>query len=145
MLSRNNGKYVEESVRSVFNQTYKKWVLMFVDDSETKDDTICKIMTLREEGVLRTETGKTIDCINIAQSVHQRGDINIINSVLHNVHGRWIAFLNVGDVWASDKLEKQIGFMEEHGYAFSYTQYRLMDSKSQDRGFLIGGKEHVSK
>ena len=145
MLSRNNGKYVEESVRSVISQTYKNWELMFVDDSSPKDDTISKMMYLKEEGKLRLEDGKVFDRIKVALSVYQRGDINIINSTLKEARGRWIAFLNVGDVWAPNKLEKQITFMEEHGYAFSYTQYRLMDSKSQDRGFLIGGKKQVSR
>ena len=144
MLSRNQGRYVEESVRSVISQTYKNWELLFVDDSSQKDDTISKMMSLREEGKLRLEDGKVSDRIKVALSVYQRGDINIINSTLKEARGRWIAFLNVGDVWHPTKLEKQITFMEEHGYAFSYTQYRLMDSKSQDRGFLISGKEHVS-
>ena len=31
--------------------------------------------------------------------------------------------------------------MEEHGYAFSYTQYGIIDKDSQDRGYVIGGKD----
>ena len=34
--------------------------------------------------------------------------------------------------------------MEEHGYAFSYTKYGLMDEASNDRGVTIGGKEHIT-
>ena len=49
----------------------------------------------------------------------------------------------ISDVWAPDKLERQIRFMEEHGYAFSYTKYGLMNLQSQDRGVVIGGKAHV--
>ena len=34
--------------------------------------------------------------------------------------------------------------MEKNGYAFSYTEYGLMNSESQNRGVVIGGKEHVT-
>ena len=35
--------------------------------------------------------------------------------------------------------------MEEHGYAFSYTQYGIIDKDSRDRGFVIGGKDEVDE
>lgn len=41
MLSHNNGKNVEESVKSILAQTYENWELLFVDDA-SKDDTIDK-------------------------------------------------------------------------------------------------------
>lgn len=66
------------------------------------------------------------------------------NSALANAQGRWIAFLDAGDIWEPTKLEKQIGFMEEHGYTFSYTQYGIIDKDSHDRGFVIGGKDRVT-
>ena len=33
--------------------------------------------------------------------------------------------------------------MEENDYAFSYTEYGLMNNQSQNRGVVIGGLEHV--
>ena len=41
-------------------------------------------------------------------------------------------------------MEKQIAFMEEHGYAFSYTGYGLMDMESRNRGVVVSGKAHVT-
>ena len=143
MLSRNQGRYVEDTVRSVLAQTYKNWELLFIDDNST-DDTIHHVMGLRPEGRWRQNDGATVDRIKVSKTVFGRGDIKNCNSALKEVRGRWIAFLNVGDVWAPDKLERQIAFMEEHGYAFSYHQYRLMDAASKDRGVLISGKEHVT-
>lgn len=66
------------------------------------------------------------------------------NKSLREARGRWITFLDIGDVWKPDKLEKQIRFMEENGYAFSYHKYGLMNNKSQNRGVVIGGKECVT-
>lgn len=143
MLSYNNAKYVEESVRSVINQTYHNWELIFVDDN-SKDDSLNKILELRKDAIIKRANGAYTNRISVSQTVTERGDVINSNSALKAAKGRWIAFLNVGDVWAPNKLERQIEFMKEHGYGFSYHQYRLIDDSSEDRGFLISGKKHVA-
>lgn len=138
MLSHNKAQYVEESVRSVMAQSYTNWELLFLDDN-SKDNTITKMMELKDE-LGRDGEQK----IRISQTVSDRGESVNRNSSIREALGRWVAFLNVGDVWAPDKLEKQISFMEENGYAFSYHRYGLMNNKSQNRGVVIGGKEHLT-
>ena len=143
MLSHNKAQYVEESVRSVMAQTYQNWELLFVDDN-SKDKTITMMMDLKDEAKIRKEDYTVIDRIKFSQTVTERGVSVNRNGALKEARGRWIAFLDVGDVWSPDKLEKQVRFMEENGYTFSYTQYGLMNNKSQDRGVLISGKELVT-
>lgn len=144
MLSHNKIQYVEESVRSVLAQTYTNWELFFVDDSPRNDDIIHLMMKLKKGGMCKKAGGAIVDRINVLQTVYKQGDTNIINSTLKNINSDWVAFLNAGDIWAPEKLERQMSFMEEHGYSFSYTLYRLMDAESKDRGFVIGGKDHVN-
>ena len=143
MLSHNKAQYVEESVRSVMVQTYQNWELLFVDDN-SKDDAITLMMDLKEEAKIRREDYTYIDRIKVSQTVFDRGESVNRNKALKEARGRWIAFLDVGDIWAPDKLAKQVRFMEENGYTFTYTQYGLMDNMSQDRGVLISGKDHVT-
>lgn len=143
MLSHNQAEFVEESVRSLMAQTYQNWELLFVDDN-SKDDTITKMMSLKDEARIRKEDYTVIDRINVFQTVSDRGESINRNKALREARGKWIAFLNVGDVWASDKLEKQVKYMEENGYTFSYHKYGLMNNKSQNRGVVIGGMEHVN-
>lgn len=95
MLSKDNGKYVAESVRSVLAQTYQNWELIFMDDS-SKDDTIRQMMELK---------GKDRR-FKVSKSVESRGSAISMNSALRDATGRWIAFLNVGDLWEPTKLEK---------------------------------------
>ena len=133
MLSQNRARFVEESVRSVLAQTYTNWELLFVDDN-SKDDTIEKMMELKD----RDRRFK------ISQTVTERGRTRTRNGALKEACGRWIAFLDVGDVWAPDKLERQIAFMEENGYACSYTSYGVMDAASNDRGVVVSGKARVN-
>lgn len=143
MLSKDNGKYVQETVRSVMNQTYQNWEIVFMDDS-SKDNTISQMMDLMNEARFKKENGSFKSKIKVSQNVLSRGRSASTNSALRDARGRWIAFLNIGDAWNPEKLERQIAFMEENGYAFSYTKFALMNDKSQDRGIVIGGKEHVT-
>lgn len=143
MLSKNNGRHVEETVRSVMNQTYQNWEIVFMDDSST-DDTISQMMGLMNESSYRNDDGTRVNKIRVYKSVQTRGDAISLNSALQDARGRWIAFLNVGDVWEPTKLEQQIDFMEDNDYTFSYTKFALIDEKSKERNVVIGGKEHIN-
>ena len=70
MLSCNKAPYVEESVRSVIAQTYTNWELLFVDDN-SGDDTINRMMTLKEEGRLQLPDGRRIPLARGASGMHQ--------------------------------------------------------------------------
>ena len=152
MLSRNKGRYVAESVRSVIAQTYQNWELIFMDDS-SKDDTISQMMELMDEAKVKapltTSTGSAVGTgsmsrIKVSQNVGAKGSALAMNSALRDAKGRWIAFLNVGDLWEPTKLERQVAFMEENGYAFTYTKYKYIDRNSKDRGDMMGGLKVVN-
>lgn len=68
MLSKDNGRYVEETVRSVFAQTYQNWEIIFMDDS-SKDDTVSQMMDLMTESKVRREDGTYDTRIKVSQSV----------------------------------------------------------------------------
>ena len=151
MLSQNDGRYVEETVRSILAQTYQNWELLFVAERH-KDEALEKMLNLRKEESARlrkdgrewSEYSSVNDKIKVSYIVGESDEAPRRNTALKDARGRWIAFLDAGDVWEPTKLERQIAFMEEHGYAFSYTKYGLIDGKSNDRGVEIGGKEHVT-
>ena len=143
MLSKDNGRYVEETVRSVLAQTYQNWEIIFMDDS-SKDDTVSQMMDLMNEARIRKDSGSFESKIKVSQNVTPKGFGVSVNSALRDARGRWIAFLNVGDIWEPNKLERQIAFMEENGYSFSYTKFGIINERSEDRGVEIGGKEHIN-
>lgn len=143
MLSKDNGRYVQESVRSVIAQTYQNWELIFMDDS-SKDDTISQMMSLMEEGRWKREDGTVVNRVKVSQNVESKGSAVSMNSALRDARGRWIAFLNVGDLWEPTKLEKQVAFMEQNGYAFTYTKYKYINKDSKVRGDMMGGLKMVT-
>lgn len=134
MPSYNCGKYVEQTIRSVKAQTYQDWEIIFVDDC-SKDDTIKRIVGLREQD----------SRIKLIENPVNSGVAVSRNTALREAKGRWIAFLDSDDLWEPTKLEKQIKFMEENGYAFSYTEYQEMDADGNLTNVTISGPKHVTK
>ena len=120
--------------------------------AKTNDESLDAFSELREEDVKRQiEAGKEWPSgkygrsrIRTSYISDQEAITPRRNSALNDAKGRWIAFLDAGDIWEPTKLERQIGFMEAHGYAFSYTQYGIIDKASRDRGFVVGGKDRVT-
>ena len=47
---------------------------------------------------------------------------------MREAKGKWIAFLDSDDLWLPEKLEKQILFMIENNYHFTYTYYRVCNN-----------------
>lgn len=134
MPSYNCGEYVEETIRSVQAQTYKNWEIVFVDDCST-DETVHKVSVMREMDPR----------IRLYQNKGNLGAALSRNHALKEANGRWIAFLDSDDLWEPTKLEKQVKFMEENGYKFSYTCYQEMDAEGRDTGVFVSGPGIVTK
>jgi len=134
MPSFNCGQFVKETIQSVQAQTYQNWEIIFMDDC-SKDDTIRIVTDLREKD----------ERIKLFQNQSNSGAAVSRNNALREAKGRWIAFLDSDDLWEPTKLEKQIKFMEENGYAFSYTEYQEMDAYGNLTGGTISGPKHVTK
>ena len=134
MPSYNCGKYVEDTIRSVQAQTYSNWEIVFMDDC-SRDDTIRRVSAMRDKDPR----------IHLFQNISNLGAAVSRNNALREAKGRWIAFLDSDDLWESEKLEKQVKFMEENGYAFSYTRYQEIDSEGKMTGVEISGPAKVTK
>lgn len=115
MPSYNTASYIAESIRSVINQTYKYWELIIVDDCST-DDTDEVVTSFHDERIRYLKNEK-----NSGAAVSR-------NKALREAKGKWIAFLDSDDTWHSQKLEKQLEFMEEKGYSFTFTDYRICEN-----------------
>ena len=134
MPSYNCGEYVEETIRSVQAQTCQDWEIIFVDDCSS-DDTMKRVSSMLAED----------DRIRVFQNSENSGAAVSRNKALREAKGRWIAFLDSDDIWEPTKLEKQIKFMEENDYAFSYTGYQEIDEHSQLTGVKVSGPKHVTR
>lgn len=124
--------YIRDSITSVLNQTYPHWELLIVDDA-SKDNTLAVVEAFDDER------------IHFYRNEFNQGAAISRNKALALARGEWIAFLDSDDLWSPSKLEKQIHFMKENGYDFSYTYYEEMDELGNRTGRIIGGPSKVTR
>lgn len=133
MPSYNTAKYIAETVQSVLAQTYQNWELIIVDDCSTDDTNEVVKPFLRDSRIRYLKNEK-----NSGAAVSR-------NRALREAKGKWIAFLDSDDLWMPEKLEKQIAFMKENGYHFSYTDYMEIDEASRPNGKTVTGPKKITK
>ena len=132
MPSYNTGNYIGESIAAVLEQSYTDWELIIVDDCST-DNTEQIVESFRDERIRYLKNEK-----NSGAAVSR-------NKALLEAKGKWIAFLDSDDLWSEDKLEKQIRFMQENEYYFSYTKYSEIDEESKSLNVMVSGPKVITK
>lgn len=113
MPSYNTEAYIKKAIESVLSQTYPYWELIIVDDGST-DDTDAIVNSFLKDSRIKYLKNETNNGAAVSR-----------NRALREAKGKWIAFLDSDDIWHPEKLEKQIAFMVDNGYAFTYTDYRI--------------------
>ena len=132
MPSYNTGKYIAKSIKSVLVQTYKNWELIIVDDCSTDntDEVVADFLTDKRIRYIKNEK-------NSGAAISR-------NRALREAKGRWIAFLDSDDLWMPQKLEKQIQFMQEKQYSFTYTDY-MIQLNGEWLPYIYTGPDIVNK
>lgn len=133
MPSYNTAEYIAESIQSVLSQSYIDWELIVVDDCSTDNTDEVVKPYLSDERIIYLKNE-----MNSGAAVSR-------NRALREAKGKWIAFLDSDDLWTPDKLSKQINFMEEHGYSFTYTNYAEIDTDSKKNGVTVTGPKRITK
>lgn len=110
MPSYNVERFISKSINSVLHQTYSNLELIIVDDCST-DGTLEIIHSFNDER------------IRLFINDTNQGAALTRNRALREAKGKYIAFLDADDIWDWVKLEKQIQFMKDNNYAFTYTDY----------------------
>ena len=125
--------FIAETIESVLAQTYTNWEMIIVDDCSTDatDEVVAPYLGDSRIRYLKNEK-------NSGAAVSR-------NRALREAKGRWIAFLDSDDLWSPKKLEKQIAFMEENHYAFSYTKYEEIGENSKSLGAYVSGPKRITK
>lgn len=113
MPSYNTAEYIGKSIQSVINQTYKNWELIIVDDCSTDNTEEMIQPFLKDKRIIFLKNEK-----NSGAAISR-------NFALRKARGRYIAFLDSDDLWLPVKIEKQLKFMKDNNYAFTFTDYRI--------------------
>jgi glycosyltransferase involved in cell wall biosynthesis len=113
------------TIESVMAQTYEDWELLITDDCST-DGT-------REVVERYARMDSRIKLLRLEAN----GGAGVArNNSIRAAQGRFIAFCDSDDRWAPQKLERQLQFMVEGGYALTYTSYMVSDEQQRVCGYV---------
>lgn len=96
----NAGKYLEEAIQSILNQTYKDFEFIIINDGST------------DESLKVIEKYKNLDDRIVLINRENRGLIASLNEGIEKAHGEYIARMDADDISLNTRFEKQIKLME---------------------------------
>ena len=120
----NAEKFIEDTINTVINQTYDNYEIILIDDCST--DNSVNIINKYLNDNIRLYKNKENIGVGLTRNVgikHSKGD--------------YIAFLDADDLWDKDKLEKQVKFMQDNNYVFTYTGYVFSNALGEPTGKKI--------
>ena len=101
-------EWLDESVQSILNETYKNVEIIVVNDGSPED--------------IQPFLDKYGDKIVYRYKKNQ-GPAVARNLAMSIATGDYFAYEDADDIWLPTKLEKQIAFMEENSYVWSHTGF----------------------
>lgn len=123
----NYGRYLENCLNSVFQQTFKDFEILLIDDGST-DHTQDVVAQFRDKPNLNYFYQKN------------QGQANAKNNGIKHSKGDFIAFLDADDIWAEDKLEKQISLFESDKVCVVYSRSNYIDENGKPLAYKLSGK-----
>jgi glycosyltransferase involved in cell wall biosynthesis len=119
----NYGKYLANCIDSVFAQTYKNIEVIVVNDGSTDNS---------DEVIQKYLSDSRIRYINQKNA----GQANAKNTGIRNSRGSFIAFLDADDLWAANKLEKQIPLFSGPSEGVVYCPAKYVDEAGHELNFV---------
>jgi len=106
----NGEKFLKQSIKSVINQSYKNWEIIFWDNNSTdKSSLIINKFADRRIKYFRSSKFNTL--------------YKSRNLALKKTKGDFICFLDVDDLWKKNKLKDQLRIMKNKRYDVLYSNY----------------------
>lgn len=114
----NVGKYVANTIKSILNQTHKNVELIIVDDCSS-DNTAEVVNSITDNRIVFLQNNKN------------NGAAYCRNIAIKKATGDYIAFLDGDDLWLPNKLKKQLEYMINNNYYFTYTKYGVLNNNEE--------------
>ena len=123
-------KYIERTLNSVFEQTYKNIEIVLVDDQSTD----------KSAEIIKEFKDTHPEIVYFLQP-ENKGAGYARNKALELAKGQYVAFLDADDVWKPKKIEKQIDLLNKKNGSFSFTAIEMINGEDE----IIKAKRKVKE
>ena len=113
----NSENFVIKTINSIVNQSYNNWRIIIIDDAST-DKTLLILKNFCKNFIYKKK-------ILLIKNFINKGQAYCRNIGLKYSKSEFVAFIDSDDLWIKKKLEKQIKFMNNFNYDFTYTDYKV--------------------
>ena len=121
--SYNSGKFLNEAIESVVNQTYKNLEIIIVNDG-----------SIDETEKIAKEWQEKDKRIRYLKHQKNRGLGAARNTGIKNSQGEYIAFLDADDIWLPQKIEIQLEKAKKENTDLIFTNWYIWDPKNNIKG-----------
>lgn len=112
---------ISRTVDSILAQDYKNIEILIVDDLSSDGS----YEFVKEKYLRKYENIKL-------HKLEQKGGASVSrNLAISLATGKYIAFLDADDTWELGKLKKQVKFMEDNEYVFTYTNFNIINEDGE--------------
>ncbi|RHG09710.1 glycosyltransferase [Dorea longicatena] len=119
MVNYNHADTIEQSIRSVLEQTYSKLQLIIVDDGST-DNSVEIINSIEDPR------------IEVYEEKENKQICAVTNIGMKKVRGEYFARIDSDDLWEKNKLELQVEYLNEHPeHKICFTHVSIIDENDQ--------------
>ena len=123
----NGQNFLNKSLNSIRNQSYKNWEVIFWDNCST--DNSEKILKSFNEKRFLYFKSKKITNLSAAR-----------NLAISKSKGKYICFLDVDDYWCKNKIFEQIKIFNDQDVALVFTNFYLEDEVKRKKKLFLNSK-----
>ena len=110
MNCKNGQKYLEESIKSIINQNYQKWELIFYNNC-SNDNSLEIVRSFKEQRIKVYNSKKNLSLYDAR------------NKAILKAKGKYICFCDVDDWWIKSKLKKQLIEIQKKKCKFGFFKF----------------------
>lgn len=125
MPAYNAGRFIDEAIKSVIEQSYSEWDLTIVNDGSS-DNT---------KEIISRYVMQYPQKIKLIDKVKNEGTVSGLNTLIDAVDGDYICWLSADDVYTLDMLEESVSFLDKYKeYDLVFAGYETIDENSNFLG-----------
>ena len=124
MNCKNGQKYLEESIKSIINQNYQKWELIFYNNC-SNDNSLEIVRSFKEQRIKVYNSKKNLSLYDAR------------NKAILKAKGKYICFCDVDDWWIKSKLKKQLIEIQKKNVNLVFSNLYIFNQKKKKKNSFL--------